>query len=58
MKTSVTKIEMAMPEFVRDADKIETLLTKSEMAMAKLYMTMTKKLNDDQIIAWNEIAVA
>ena len=58
MKTSVTKIEMAMPEFVRDTDKIETLLTKSEMAMAKLYMTMTKNLNDDQIIAWNEIAVA
>ena len=35
MKTSVTKIEIAMPDFVRDADKNETLLTKIEKAMAK-----------------------
>ena len=35
MKTSVTKIEIAMPDFVRDADKNETLLTKIEKGMAK-----------------------
>ena len=51
MKTAVTKTEIAMPDSARDDDKNETLLTKIEMVMAK-------NLNDDQIIAWNEIAVA
>lgn len=36
MKTSVTKMETAMSDFVRDADKNETLLTKIEMGMTKL----------------------